>query len=99
MYILTFMLISYEIMKGFSIRLSVWCLIRNGSCMPVAEKPRMAYVIDKSIYMYIEPIQTSSLFSGNYFSLSVSRNAPYRSPCRNTFLDSRTKSLLEDSLA
>jgi hypothetical protein len=44
------MLMVCEIMNEFRIKLSVWCLIRNGGYMLILERPHMTYVY---IYIYI----------------------------------------------
>ena len=52
-YILTFMLISCEIVNDFSARMSIWCLISTGSCMFIMERQRMDYVfINHYLYAY-----------------------------------------------
>jgi hypothetical protein len=53
--ILTYMLMVCEIMNDFHIRLSIWCLIRNGGCKLILERPHMTYVYI-CIYVYFERI-------------------------------------------
>jgi hypothetical protein len=66
----------FEIMNDFRIRLSIWCLIRNGGCMLILERPYMTYVYI-CIYMNILNGFSIQVYSREIYSLILSQVMPW----------------------